>query len=90
MNHMAWEKNNARYVCGENLRLGKWIIGGWHHEAPRKGEGEGEACYAVVCHLPGIRSHLGHRDSQEAAKTLLETAVKHWLAGLSAERSPDN
>lgn len=80
---MAWEDSKGRYVSGENYRLGKWVVGGWHYDAmlPR----EATATFAVTCTLPGIRTELGHRETREAARRLLETAVEQWLAGLPAD-----
>lgn len=83
---MAWEDSKGRYVRGENYRLGKWVVGGWHHDAtlPR---GASDT-YAVTCALPGIRAELGHRETAEAARALLEAAVQQWVAGLTADVTP--
>lgn len=80
---MAWEQSKGRYVSGENYRLGKWVVGGWHHDAtlPRGST----AIYAVTCAMPGIRTESGHRDTKEGARALLEAAVKQWFAGLPAD-----
>lgn len=80
---MAWEKCSGKYVSGENFRLGKWVVGGWHRDTtlPR-----GFAYnYAVTCSLPGMRSTLGHRHSPDSARELLETAVRQWLSGLPSD-----
>jgi len=80
---MVWEKGTGRYVRGENYRLGKWLVGSWSDDTTLPNEAG--ARYSVTCFLPGIRSELGNCENKEAARALLETAVKKWLAGLPAD-----
>jgi len=74
---MSWEKIPRKHSYGEQYRLGKWIVGQWDLDSTRSHSEK--ARYAVECYLPGLRRLVGHRETVEEAKDLLEKAVVHWI-----------
>lgn len=80
---LAWEPALTRHTGGEILRLGKYPVGDWQVDATLTNGAK--ANYAVSCRLPGVRAEVGHCESSDKARALLEKVVKSWVkhAGLA-------
>lgn len=79
---LTWEPSKHRQSNGETLRMGRYPVGEWKQEQElRKGA---KASFAVTCRLPGVRSDLGHCETSDKARSLLEKVVTGWVnsAGL--------
>lgn len=80
---LTWEPSKHRHSNGETLRLGRYPVGEWQLDAElRKGA---RASFAVTCRLPGVRPDLGHCETSDKARSLLEKVVMGWVnsAGLT-------
>lgn len=80
---LVWEPSKHRQSSGETLRMGRYPVGEWQLDAElRKGA---RASFAVTCRLPGVRADLGHCETSDKARSLLEKVVTGWVnsAGLT-------
>lgn len=77
---MEWKSVTQEYSSGAKLFLGPWVVGGCHYDSTRNKNDPRK--WAATCTLPGIKSLLGHFDSEEIAKEMAEKAVTHWLGKL--------
>jgi hypothetical protein len=77
MRIVKWEASKEANTNGEDLLLGKYAVGGYRYDGalPKGSDGP---FYRVTCKLPGIKSFLGHAETTQAARDMLEQAVRHW------------
>ena len=78
---MKWETDTRQYAWGENLKVGKWTVGGAHNSGSRS-KSEPKK-WQATCLLPGMKSELGWFETVEEAKDRAEKAVTHWFGNLS-------
>lgn len=64
--------------------LGPWEVGSVYYDAGRAKNDPNK--WAAACKLPGIKSLLGHFESEAPAKEKVEIAVHHWLSKLPSVR----
>ena len=79
---IEWLKQQTRYSDSHVCMLGKWIVGSVYYDGMVT---KGDPCvYKATCLLPGIKDILGHYQSREEAKAVVEKSVMHWAknAGL--------
>jgi hypothetical protein len=77
---MEWKIDIGQYTSGELLFLGKWNVGKIHYDSCRPRNDPLK--YAAKCMLPGIKSVLGHFETEAEAKDSVERAVTLWLSKL--------
>lgn len=77
---IIWKQNKAQYCCGEIAFVGKWRVGTAAYDSCR-GRNEPNK-YEAICILPGIKRDLGHFETEQQAKQVVEEAINHWFKGL--------
>lgn len=78
MSGIVWKPRLGEYGNGVDGCLGKWrVCSVFYDGATSKTDPEK---YKATCGLPGIKSILGHFETEEEAKRQAEIAVTHWLA----------
>lgn len=84
---MIWAPMNSKYLSGENLLFGKYVVGGIFYDASRSRDDSKK--YRAFSKLPGIKEGLGHFTTAEEAKKMVELAANHWIdnAGLQKGQS---
>ena len=75
---MAWGTDERRLAYGKCLFLGKWNVGGVYYDGLT--QKDDQLKYASTCNLPGIKSTLGHYETEEEAKKRTEEAVHYWIS----------
>ena len=83
---MEWKNDTRPYSSGENLYLGKWLVGGYHFDSARSRDDPNK--YVATCRLPGIKDSLGYFKTGDEAKVKAEFAVTLWLSKVPADDIP--
>lgn len=78
---LQWSAAAGMWSSGLSVFSGKWGLGGVHYDARRSRDEPKK--YAATCKLPGIKSLLGHAETEEEAKKWVEKAINHWFAKLT-------
>jgi hypothetical protein len=79
---IKWERKTGQYACSEVLYAGQWDVGKVNYDSATSIRDKNK--YVAYCKLPGIKETLGHFETEQEAKTRLESAVKHWMCRLEA------
>lgn len=82
-----WEKQTGKYASGEQLRIGKVIVGsaGYDPIGPKSDPNK----YNCHCLLPGIKQAAERYATLEEAKARLERMVNTWFMWTAQEYKQD-
>lgn len=81
---MEWKRQEGKYSSGEDLFLGKFVVGSAHYNSLRAKDDP--RAYKASCALPGMeRLNSIPYMTMDEAKEQAELRVRHWLkhAGVS-------
>ena len=72
-----WKDMESRYSSGKNLMLGKMIVANVFYDGSiSKGS---TAKYALTPKMDGIKTHLGHFETEQEAMDKAESVLNHWI-----------
>ena len=78
MIEVTWVEDEAGYGYGKMCKVGKWVVGGYHHNSLRSRDDP--KVYQATCRLPGVKNNLGDFETENAAKNRVDNAVRYWFA----------
>lgn len=73
---LTWEAQREKYSSGERLKLGPFVVGGYHWHGSSQ---DSDKPYRVTCRLPGMKEVLGDEAGIASSRRRLEKAVYHWI-----------
>ena len=77
-----WGKNSNRYSSGEDLSVGKVIVGGWFYDACSSKDEVNR--YRINTTLPSYVPKITRFATSEEAKAALEAFTERWFKVLTA------